>query len=230
MSLYLLIFDCDGTLIDSRVSIVAAATTVIENFQLPLPSEARILETVGLSLPLAIQRLFPDEPESLVLEMSDAYKEVFMQMRAEERISDPLYDGADKLLKNLYGHDHVFLGIATGKARRGVDAEFERLNVDIQKFSTIQTADVAASKPHPEMIDRAVRETGIDRDRTFMIGDTSYDMQMARSAGVHPIGVNWGYHQESELQEAGASNIVENFGELSDLIDTLLELKSGGAR
>ncbi len=227
MSLYLLIFDCDGTLIDSRKSIVEVATMVIEQFQLPMPDDARILETVGLSLPQAIAHLFPHEPESLILEMSDAYKGAFMQMRAEERIVDPLYDGASSLLQDLYGYDHVFLGIATGKARRGVNAEFERLDIDIRKFSTIQTADVAASKPHPDMIDRAMRETGIDRDNTFMIGDTSYDMQMAKSAGVHPIGVNWGYHKQSELQQAGARDIVQNYGELSELIDTLLDLKSG---
>jgi phosphoglycolate phosphatase len=91
-------------------------------------------------------------------------------------------------------------------------------------FITIQTADTSPSKPHPDMIVRALRETGAEAIKTVMIGDTGFDMSMARSAGVHAIGVTWGYHDHSQLVTEGAERIVDTFDELLLAINEVLEI------
>jgi phosphoglycolate phosphatase len=113
------------------------------------------------------------------------------------------------------------LGIATGKARRGLLATLERHGLG-SRFVTLQTADSNPGKPHPAMLLRAMAETGADPDRTVLVGDTSYDMEMARRAGARAVGVAWGYHDRRELEAAGADRIVERCEELADCVLSLL--------
>jgi phosphoglycolate phosphatase len=114
--------------------------------------------------------------------------------------------------------------MATGKSQRGVRAALERLSFHIDQFVTIQTADKAPSKPHPAMINQAMADTGIPQERTIMIGDTSFDMEMALNAGVRPIGVTWGYHSPQELMDAGAEAIVSTFENLLSIISSMTEM------
>ena len=207
----LIIFDVDGTLVDSQHDIVEAQGLAFAAHGLPAPSRERALSVVGLSLPEAFAVLAgADGPyESL----SQAYKDAWTGLRMRPGYEETLYPGAAALVAALASRPDVLLGIATGKSRRGVD----RLLVAQgwgETFSTIQTADDHPSKPHPSMILQALAETGVEAASAMMIGDTSYDMAMARQAGVRGVGVAWGYHEPHMLRDAGAALVVADFDAL----------------
>jgi len=217
----LVIFDCDGTLVDSQHMIVAAMARALaqEGFD-PLP-RARVLSIVGLSLSVAIARLLPDVPPVRIEAVADAYKAAFGDLRRDPEHHEPLFPGIAEVIAALAARDDVLLGVATGKSRRGVDALFERFGFH-PHFVTIQTADNNPSKPSPAMVNQALREAGVARTGAVMIGDTSFDMAMARAAEIGAIGVAWGYHPVAELVEAGAHDIVHDHERLIAAIDRRL--------
>ena len=209
----LIIFDVDGTLVDSQDLLVAAQRETFLKHGLEPPSRERSLSIVGLSLVKAFEVLVgPDGPaESL----AQGYREAFHRLRAEGAYEEPLFPGAADLIAELARRDDVRLGIATGKARRGVDHLVKREGWE-GVFVTVQTADDAPSKPHPGMIERAMAETGAAPQDTSMVGDSTFDMAMARAAGVHAIGVSWGYHRPEALVETGAERILHSYAELRE--------------
>lgn len=210
----LVIFDCDGTLVDSQHAIVASMAHAYAAVGLPCPARERVLGIVGLSLPECFAVLSPDQDQATRDELARLYKDGNVWKTVRASVHDPLYDGAHDLVTALANRDDVVLGVATGKSKRGVERLVEREGWH-GHFLTIQTADDHPSKPHPSMILKAMAETGIPADRTLMIGDTAYDMQMARNADVRALGVSWGYHAIPMLHEAGAYAIAETFHELS---------------
>ena len=214
----LVIFDCDGTLVDSQMMIVGAMKKAFlsEGFDAPTSSEVRAI--IGLSLDQAIGVLDGNRDPSRISVLCDAYKRAFVQLREDRPDKEPLYEGARAFLQELALRDDIVLGVATGKSRRGVDVLFEREELH-SYFVTIQTADNAPSKPHPGMIERAMAETGIGADRTVMIGDTSFDMEMAINANVRALGVAWGYHPREDLIHAGAHSVAESFSDLASHIE-----------
>ena len=129
-----------------------------------------------------------------------------------------MYPGAKQVLADLGNAPEYVLGVATGKSRRGLDKLIEAHNLE-GVFATQQVADFHPSKPHPSMIFAAMTETGTDPEHTVMIGDTSYDMDMAKAAGVRALGVNWGYHDRDRL--SGACGIIDRFEELSEGLNRL---------
>jgi phosphoglycolate phosphatase len=213
MTLRLAIFDCDGTLVDSQHSIVAAMGNAFEAVALPSPSRAQCLSVVGLSLPYAMQRLLPDADEELRAELCEHYKRSFREMRSGGSLQEPLYPGVAALLDQLEAHGWQ-LAIATGKSDRGLRLLLEHHSMS-QRFISLQTADRHPSKPHPSMIEAALADAGADRRSAVMIGDTSFDMLMAKAAGVRGLGVAWGYHDVSELIEAGADTVAMDTDELA---------------
>lgn len=210
----LIIFDCDGTLVDSQHAIVASMTHAYATVGLPCPPREKLLSIVGLSLPECFEVLSPEQDLATRNELAQLYKNGNVWKTEAQRVHDPLYDGAHALVTALAEREDVILGVATGKSRRGVARLVEREGWH-GHFVTIQTADDNPSKPHPGMLLQAMTETGIEPARTIMIGDTAYDMQMARNAEVRAIGVTWGYHAHALLVEAGAHEIAHTFGELS---------------
>lgn len=216
--MYLIIFDCDGTLVDSQVMIVSAMNDAFRSLGLKEPTRAQTLSIVGLSLEPAMQRLKPEGADVSPAQLANAYKDAFIRMRREQQALEPFYDGMRELVLALSERDNVLLGIATGKARRGVDHILDGHDLN-GRFLTIQTADIAPSKPHPGMVLQAMAETGASPDRTVMIGDTSFDMEMGRAAGAHTIGVSWGYHSISEMRDAGAHQVVETIDALTGALD-----------
>ena len=138
---------------------------------------------------------------------------------------EPPFPGALEALDELAARDDVLLGIATGKSRRGVDAIMNLHDLH-GRFVTIQTADNHPSKPHPSMVATAIAEAGVLPQRTVMIGDTTYDMEMAKAAGARAIGVSWGYHPSESLLATGADALLSTFDELGAALD----LCFGGAR
>ncbi len=217
----LIIFDCDGTLIDSQHAICAAMEYAFLSQDLPAPSRADILGVVGLSLPQTFQVLAGGHPPHVQTALADAYRFDFPGKRALPAMHDPLYPGIGEVVTTLAGREEVVLGIATGKSRKGVARLLDREGWH-GHFVTIQTADDNPSKPHPEMILRAMAETGAAPDATLMIGDTSYDIEMARAAGVHAVGVTWGYHAPERLTGAGAHVLTPSPDLLLDAVDGLL--------
>jgi phosphoglycolate phosphatase len=204
----LAIFDCDGTLVDSQHSIAAALATAFAAHGLPVPPPSESRRVVGLSLVEAMAALLPGHAPALHAELADSYKSAFQQMRADGAVEEPLFDGIAALLDALEA-DGWLLGVATGKSDRGLGLCLDCHGL-AGRFVTLQTADRHPSKPHPSMIDRAMAEAGAEPAGTMMIGDTSFDMAMARAAGVAAIGVAWGYHPPAELWEAGAHHVVEH--------------------
>lgn len=211
----LVIFDVDGTLVDSQQLIVAAQREAFAGHGLEAPTRARSLSVVGLSLPEAFTVLVG--AKGPVESLAAAYKEAFARLRVDPAYHEPLFPGAAELLAALQRDQDVILGIATGKSRRGVAHLVERHGWH-RLFATIQTADDAPSKPDPTMLHQALAEAGAASADAVMIGDSTYDMAMARAAGITPIGVSWGYHAVAALQEAGAEAIVETYGELKTLL------------
>jgi phosphoglycolate phosphatase len=226
----LVIFDCDGTLVDSQHMIVEAMGRAFERHGLRRLQRERVLSIVGLSLPLAIQRLLPAESADLVATVSDAYKQAFGDLRRQPEHQEPLYPGAADALDALLAAPDVVLGIATGKSRRGVDGVLERYDLG-GHFVTIQTADDNPSKPHPEMIRRAMAEAGVEAERTVMVGDTTFDMDMAQAAGTGALGVAWGYHPVADLAASGAHAIVTGYEQLGGALDDIFrQLETEGRR
>ena len=212
--LKLVIFDVDGTLIDSQAFILAAMECAFARSGMPAPTPAETLSIVGLSLPQAMMALVPgigaDEIERLVLH----YKESFVEIRQETggEASSPFYPGARDAIERL-DHAGWILSIATGKARRGLDRMLDGHGLR-PFFIGTQTADDAPSKPHPGMVLNCLAATGVDASHTVMVGDTSFDMEMARAAGARAIGVAWGYHPRERLIDGGAEVIVDDYAAL----------------
>ena len=208
----LVVFDCDGTLVDSQHSICTAMIRAFEGEKLVAPDRASILSVVGLSLPLAIARLLPDAEADYHHLLSESYKSAFQQLRRENAVSEPLYPGIADLIRALDA-DGWLLGVATGKSDRGLKLCLTHHGIHAY-FLTLQTADRHPSKPHPSMLLTAMADAGASPDSTVMIGDTSFDIDMAATAGVRALGVGWGYHAPADLIAAGAHAVAMDSDDL----------------
>jgi phosphoglycolate phosphatase len=213
----LIVFDCDGTLVDSQHLIVEAMGAAFAANGLPAPARSAVLRHVGLSLTEVFTGIAETADQALIASLTEAYKTAFMAMRQRPSYVEPFFPGMRGAIDLLAARQDVLLGIATGKARRGVDFLLKREGLE-GAFATLQTADDAPSKPHPGMLLRAMEETGASPADTIMIGDTSYDMLMAKSAGVTALGVAWGYHTGEELAGAGALAVAADADQLMALL------------
>lgn len=220
--LRLAVFDCDGTLVDSQHSIVQAMSDALDAHGLEIPPPQHVTRMVGLPLEVAISRLVPGADMALCAELSETYKSSFFKMRQDGMVDEPLFPGVIDVLERLQS-DGWLLGIATGKAKRGLVATLDKHNI-LDQFVTCQTADTAHGKPHPDMMLRAMAETGVDAQNAIMIGDTTYDVEMAISAKTNAIGVDWGYHEKNELLDAGAIGVADI---ADDLVTMVLDISSG---
>lgn len=214
----LAIWDIDGTLVDSRVVIQQAMERAFKRAGLGEIAYERTRTIVGLELTEAVMRLAPvDYPAERVPELATFYKQAFVEMRGEPGFSEPLYDGARETLDRLRDEGWL-LGVATGKPRRGLDAVFEHHGLH-RYFDTFQTVDHGPGKPHPRMVLDAIKETGTEASQAVMIGDTGFDMAMGRNAGVHTLGVSWGFHTADEINQGGAHELHHDFETLGQALD-----------
>jgi phosphoglycolate phosphatase len=214
----LALFDCDGTLVDSQHNICAAMEECFAGAGLDKPARERTRAIVGLSLVEAMREMVPDADAATHAELAERYKSVFQAMRARGVVEEPLFEGVAVLIDRLEA-DGWLLGVATGKSDRGLAICLEAHGLG-GRFVTLQTADRHPSKPHPSMIQAAMAEAGAEPRSTIMIGDTSFDMAMARAAGATAIGVGWGYHDVDSLRLAGAQFVASRPDDIIELTRT----------
>jgi phosphoglycolate phosphatase len=204
----LVIFDCDGTLVDSQANICRAVEEAFAAHRLDAPGRAAIRRIVGLSLVEAMAALLPEREDALHRLLAGTYKDIFFKLRTSGALADePLFDGVAEAIDALEAKGWLF-GIATGKSDRGLAHILKRHGLTA-RFVTLQTADRHPSKPHPSMVEAAIAEARAAPETTVVIGDTRYDIEMACAAGARAVGVAWGYHDRQELTAAGAHAIAE---------------------
>ena len=206
----LLVFDWDGTLMDSVGTIVACAQATICGLGLPLPGEGVIRSTVGLGLRETIERLQPGCDDALYERIVAAYR---THWHGTYRDLPLLFPEVRELLDGLAEGGHL-LAVATGKSRRGLEHALEQSGL-AGRFHATRTADEAPSKPHPQMLWDLLEELGARQDETLMVGDTTHDLQMARSAGVAAVGVASGTQPRAELERLAPLVCLERVGELA---------------
>ena len=212
----LAVFDIDGTLVDSRVSIHEASCEAARVMGLPEPDYERVRQGVGLSLTEAMARLEPGLDAAGLAAFVRAFQAAFRRLYDSGHV-EPLYDGAMEHLHRLKA-DGWRLALATGQNRRGVTRNMLREGwADL--FLSSHCVDDGPGKPHPAMLHAAMAACDSEPARTVMIGDTAHDATMAVNAGVLPLGVSWGFHTAEEQRAGGARHIATSFGELAVVLD-----------
>lgn len=205
----LLIFDWDGTLADSAGYIVATMQKAAAALGLPPRADRQMAELIGLGIEDAMRRLYPEHDTADLLHRLMRYRD-----RHETRVFEaPLFDGAAEALHRLHGHGFR-LAVATGKPRQGLDRSLSHHAPLQPLFELTRCADETADKPHPRMLEEILAETGVPAERALMIGDTEYDVAMARSLGMPALGVSCGVHDAGRLRQAGAQAVIDYVGAL----------------
>lgn len=214
----LVIFDIDGTLVDSRRLIHEAMLHAYDRCGLDDPGYERIRHVIGLGLRQAFVTLEPDAPVPLLAALESAYVAAFVILRETEAGREPMYPGARELLEDMR-RDGWLLGVATGKSRRGLANIFKLHDLDLL-FHAGMCADDGPGKPDPFMVTEQLRVLKIEPHAALMIGDATHDMRMARAAGVRAIGVSWGFGSAAEIFDAGAHEVHHDFSTLRQTLQT----------
>ena len=216
MPVRLAVFDCDGTLVDGQHEICSAMDEAFGSLGMAPPHHGAVRRAVGLSLPQTMRQLAPEESGEMQAALVEAYKAAYRHAREQGRVAEPLFAGIRPVLDTLRAQGWE-LGVATGKSMRGL-RHCLTVNGLTEHFITLQTADHHPSKPHPAMLEAALAEGQALAGGAVMIGDTTYDIAMARAAGVRAVGVSWGYHPAIELMAAGADTVAASPGELLEIL------------
>lgn len=215
----LVVFDMDGTLIDSGAAITSRVLSAFAALDLTAPTVEAIRAHVGLSLPIYMAALAgSDEPE-LIDRLITAYRAVSAAAPVGQM---PLFEGARAALDKLHQRRDTLLAVATGKGRLGLERSLTQNDIE-GYFVSLQSADNNPSKPHPGMLHSAMADAGVGTDSTVMIGDAVFDIEMAAAAGVRSIAVAWGLQPVAALRAAGATAVADNFDDLYDTIERVLE-------
>ncbi len=205
----LVVFDWDGTLMDSIGRIIESVNFAADKLGYEAPSEQAVRDIIGLSLEVAIKKLFPGADADQIQQTRLAYKE-FYHTKSHETL--PLFPLAKELLLELHAGNKQ-LAVATGKGRPGLEIAMSASDT-AHLFHFSRTADEAQSKPSPDMLLQIMAESGISPDRAIMIGDSVHDMEMARAAGMDRIGVSFGAHHETILNQASPLAVIDCYSEL----------------
>jgi phosphoglycolate phosphatase len=209
---YLVVLDCDGTLVDSQSGIVLSMEQAFETMRLAPPSAHDIRRIVGLTVETAVARLAPEADAGMIEELSYQFREAFAALRRGDLLEEPLYPGALEAIRCLK-EEGATMAIATGKSLRGLLATLQHHGIE-QEFAALQTCDDAPSKPAPDMLYNLMIALDVRPARVVMVGDTTFDMMMARSAKTAALGVAWGYHEPDELIRAGAARVLTSYADL----------------
>jgi phosphoglycolate phosphatase len=208
----LAVFDCDGTLVDSQHTIFEAVSAAFHSLGAAPPRLEQSRRVIGLPLREALAALAPAGAGLDPALLAERYKEAFVAARTGRNFEEPLFPGAIEALDALDAAGYL-LGVATGKGLSGLERTLSRHDI-LGRFVTLQTSDGGPGKPNPDMLLRAMADTGVEAAACVMIGDTVFDVRMARAAGAKAVGVAWGYHEVGELEAAGAHAIATTFLDL----------------
>ncbi|ASJ97137.1 MULTISPECIES: HAD family hydrolase [Shewanella] len=209
----LVIFDWDGTLMDSVSKIVACMQQTAIELSMMVPSESSIRDIIGLSMDEALNVLHPSACQQTRKAMIDVYRKQYLQLN---QTPSPVFEGAEQLLVTLKASGHQ-LAVATGKARAGLDRVLNETGF-VEHFMASRCADEAKSKPHPQMLHELLELVGVAPEKAVMIGDSVHDLNMANNAGIDGIGVSYGAHSAQKLSEANPVAIAARPLELLPLI------------
>lgn len=211
MSAYrLIIFDWDGTLMDSTGHIVSCMQQAIRQLDLPPLSDAQVSHIIGLGLNEAVQTLYPGASHATTQQLANAYREIWLGNPVES----PLFPNARELVSQL-AEQEVLLGVATGKARRGLDKVFTATGLG-EFFVSSRCADECHSKPHPQMVEELMTYCGVEPSETLMIGDTEFDLLMAHNARADSLAVTSGAHPRHRLEACKPRGIVDDLQQVAD--------------
>lgn len=210
----LLVFDWDGTLLDSAGAIVAAIQAACRDLELPEPSDERARHVIGLGLGEALRHAVPNLPELHYPQMVERYRHHYLSRDHELR----LFDGAAELVEELADAGFA-LAVATGKSRAGLDRALQTSGLGAY-FQASRCADECFSKPHPQMLDELMQAFAVAPERTLMIGDTTHDLQMAKNAGVASLGVSYGAHPAAALDALAPLARLQKVEELAAWLRT----------
>lgn len=208
----LLVFDWDGTLADSTAMIVASMQAAFTNCAMQTPAESRIRQIIGLSLGEAIHRLAPDMPDDVLGVVETEYRKMFVT--TPHRTT--LFDGVRDVLTHCRAAN-IELAIATGKGHSGLTRALQEAKLN-QVFNFIRTADSCASKPSPEMLEEILHESGYSAGEALMIGDTTYDLEMAHAAGMQSVAVTYGAHSEQALRQLNPKHVIDDIRQLPNTL------------
>lgn len=221
----LVVFDWDGTLMDSADHIVAAVRAAATDLGWRPPAPESVREVIGLGLREAVGRALPDLHEADYERFVNRYRIRFLDPATARSVP---FAGVSRLLEDLAG-DGWWLAVATGKGRQGLDRALDETGLAAH-FLTSRCADETRSKPHPAMLEEILDELGVFPDEAVMVGDTEFDLEMAANARVDALGVGWGAHPRDRLQRAGPLAIAPSIGELSRLLGDVPRLRAGRTR
>lgn len=209
----LVIFDWDGTLIDSTGKIVRSMQQAARLVDLPVLADDVVRNIIGLGLPEAIQTLYPEVEVAWRQQLREAYSQVYIEA---DRTPCALFDGVERGLRSLQNAGH-YVAVATGKSRAGLDRVLDNLGWR-SRFDATRCADETASKPHPRMLLELMAELSVPASEVYMVGDTEYDLAMANRAGVAGIGVSYGAHEAARLHQHTPLAVIDHFSELESLL------------
>lgn len=211
----LIIFDWDGTLVDSTGRIVDSMQQAAKAVGLPAISDLAVKHIIGLGLPEAIRTLWPSISEDALKELALQYAHFFV---TESKVEMSLYNGARDLLKELMLRGFV-LAVATGKSRRGLDRMMRDMKLG-HLFAITRCADETRSKPNPLMLHEILESMSITPQEALMVGDTSFDLDMANAANINAVAMTHGAHDIPRLTNSNPIAVCHNINELRDWIIT----------
>jgi len=212
---HLILFDCDGTLMDSHHHIIRVMQLAFAGHDLPQPSASAVSEVIGRSLPTAVEKLLPREEATLIAAVVETYRHLYRDLPGDYALYAGVRETLDVLRERGY-----WMGVVTGKSLSGLERVLDEFSL-AHYFLVIRTADHCPSKPHPGMVNECMAEMGVESEQTTVVGDALLDMQMAQASGVQALGVSFGVAEGVALQAEGAMGIVDAFDALLEYFPPL---------
>ena len=211
----LIVFDWDGTVMDSEHRIVTCMQRAGADTLSSIPTDAEVREIIGLGMQEAVARLWPEADDDSVQKIIEAYR---VHWLGDQIPDSELFEGAAETIEALTDRGYL-LAVATGKSRRGLDRVLDESGLG-RYFHMTRCADEAHSKPHPQMLQDILTDLNTEPNKALVVGDTEYDIQMATNAKVDAVGVSYGAHDQQRLLDCGAKTILHSLTELIDWLET----------
>ncbi|MDH5766449.1 MAG: HAD-IA family hydrolase [Gammaproteobacteria bacterium] len=212
----LLIFDWDGTLMDSEARIVDCLSAACLDHGFTPPPNEQLKDVIGLGLREALKKLHPEENETVIEKLADSYRQQYLE---SNQTHSELFPGVKELLEVLEQQGY-WLAIATGKGRQGLDMVLQETQLH-SRFHITRCASETCSKPHPQMLEEILQFTGLEAHQALMIGDTEYDMEMAKNAKIDALAVSYGVHAVDRLLKHKPVDCLHDIRELPDCLNKL---------